>query len=111
MRLSKTTLICSVLFIVTAGVTVIKLRQPTGSVEGVSVQNYAAVAQNPYNQAAQQIEQKQNELAARESALNQIASKENRLMLYLFTAMGALLILVGINFYLDYKRSHRMMAH
>ena len=110
MRLSKLTFVFAALFVVASGLTVIQLHQPQGSVEGVTIQNYAAVPANPYNQAAQQIDQKQIELQNREQALNQSTTRQNRVLIFLFILTGALFVLTGLNFYLDIRRSHAQLA-
>lgn len=116
MRLSQPTLVCAALFMAVSGAAILQLtvKSPaaapqTGLVEGVAIQNYAAVAANPYNQAAVQIEQKQAELQARETAVNQAADRQNHRLNYLFAAMAGLLVLILLNFYLDFRRSHHFL--
>lgn len=75
---------------------------------------FAGVAENPYNSLAQQLQEKEDELAAREAAL---ATKElsNESTNSLFGSLGGwslfvssiLLILLLVNFYFDIRRSRQ----
>jgi hypothetical protein len=106
MRLSKITIVCAALFIGVGLITLlVLLHYRPGSVAGVTVQNYAAVPANPYNQAAEQLSRKEAELSAREAAVNAAAARQSRLTGYLYVVLGALFVLILINFYLDFKRS------
>ena len=96
-----------ILSLYTSGVGGGMVRQ-LGSVVGI----YAGVEPNEYNLLAQQLEEKRKELDARE---NQIAQQEelikesvvsDKASIVYATAIGfLLLVLVILNFYLDWKRN------
>lgn len=89
-------------------------REQSASVIGIG----ASVAPNEFNTLAQDLKQRSDELntrekevSAREAALgeeyrNAIAAN-NRLTLYVLSGVTAFLVLlIGLNFYLDYKREY-----
>lgn len=78
---------------------------PHGTVAGVVTSN-ASVEPNPYNTLNQQLENKAAVLRQQEiDLLTTQHQRDRRIMSYLFTIAGALLILIVINFYLDYRRN------
>ena len=78
-----------------------------GSAVGMSV----SVQENPFNKLALQLKEKEDklnqreeDLAARESVLNTPNTFQAKLILFLAIGITVLFILVIVNFYLDYKR-------
>ncbi|MBU4422132.1 hypothetical protein KKB41_04255 [Patescibacteria group bacterium] len=72
----------------------------------------ASVFPNPVNTIAQQLQDKELGLLAKESQLAQkegaiderIAKERNQILFYLAIAGGALFSMISFNFYLDFKR-------
>jgi len=88
----------------TPGTLAIHTRAMLGSVVGAS----ASVAPNPDNTLAAELKQKEDELAAREGRLNvaenEIQNSRNDMAVYSFLLSGILFVVVGVNFYLDWRR-------
>lgn len=78
---------------------------PHGTVAGVVTSN-ANVEPNQYNTLNQQLEARSADLRQQEiELLTTQHQRDRRIMNYLFTIAGALLVLIVINFYLDYRRN------
>lgn len=103
-----TKLLVAVLMAATMGVvwqSVTVALGPHGTVAGVVTSN-ANMPPNQYNTLNQQLETKQAALRQQEiELLTTQHQRDRRIISYLFTVAGALLILIAINFYLDYRRS------
>jgi hypothetical protein len=80
------------------------------------ITNTASVPENPINQLAMKLDEKQAELDQREQTLNSqesaLASQSkfwnNSLLLAIFLALGVLGVLVMINFYYDRRREKEL---
>ena len=70
---------------------------------------FAAVPANPDNTLASQLQQKERELDARESAIQLLEKRTqaNTVATYSFILSISLFILLSINFYLDWRRSKK----
>lgn len=75
-----------------------------------SVSISAAIAPNPDNTLASQLRAKEEQLAAREAALNTRAAAPALVVtdwgFWAFVLSATLLVLVGLNFYFDMRRAH-----
>jgi hypothetical protein len=81
-----------------------------------SVSNSATVPENPINQLALQLDEKQQQLDVQEQALNQRESAldaqnnfwNNGLLLAIFLALATLGVLLIVNFYFDRRREKEL---
>jgi len=101
-----------VIFFFELGLSPIDITKFAGSKIGSAVGMSVGVAENPFNKLALQLEEKEKILEEKEIELNKKEAELNKESildndsLLLFSAGGilVLLVLILINFYLDYKR-------
>ncbi len=87
-----------------------------GAVAGVNTS--AEVLPNPVNSAVEQIQAKDRELAQKErqlemqaNQLERINSRKSMMLQVIFLLELALFFLLGINFYLDFKRNKKQLGY
>jgi len=101
----------SVSFLFVLGLNPVEIGKYIGAEMGLAVGMEVGVPENPVNKLAKQLQDKENLLNERESALGkkeEDASSKNKKQDVLIFLMGAgiwaLFVLIGINYYLDYKK-------
>ncbi len=89
-------------------------RDAVSMVGAGSVGMYAGVEPNPYNSAAAQLAAKQNELVAREATVDAQTGGSltgtRVLAAASFCISLLVLVLVSLNYYMDFKRTRRIVA-